>query len=82
MNAESTREQIYEVAATTAGNIGINGKQLQNLLIPIPPSAEQYRIVSKVEELIRLIDQLEYHLAAKQAVHDTFSTAALRRLEG
>ena len=81
VNAESTRKQIHEVAATTAGNIGINGRQLQNLLIPIPPLAEQCRIVSKVEELIRLIDQLEYHLAARQTVHDAFSTAAVRRLE-
>ena len=81
INAESTRKQIHEVAATTAGNIGINGKQLQNLLIPIPPLAEQHRIVSKVEELVRLTDQLERHLAAKQAAHDAFSTAAVCRLE-
>ena len=81
VNAESTRKQIHEVAATTAGNIGINGRQLQNLLIPIPPLAEQCRIVSKVEGLIRLIDQLECHLAARQTVHDAFSTAAVRRLE-
>ena len=81
VNAESTRKQIHEVAATTAGNIGINGRQLQNLLIPIPPLAEQCRIVSKVEGLIRLIDQLEYHLAARQTVHDAFSTAAVCRLE-
>ena len=81
INAESTRKQIHEVAATTAGNIGINGKQLQNLLIPIPPLAEQHRIVSKVEELMRLTAQLERHLAAKQAAHDAFSTVAARRLE-
>ena len=81
VNAKSTRKQIHEVAATTAGNIGINGRQLQNLLIPIPPLAEQYRIVSKIEGLIRLIDQLEYHLAARQTVHYAFSTAAVHRLE-
>ena len=80
MNAESTRKQIHEVAATTAGNIGINGKQLQNLLIPIPPLAEQYRIVSKVEELILLADQLEYHLAIKKTVHDALSTTAFHHL--
>ena len=80
INAESTRKQIHEVAATTAGNIGINGRQLQNLLIPIPPLAEQYRIVSKVEELILLSDQLEYHLAIKKTVHDALSTTAFHHL--
>ena len=59
-----------------------HGRQLQNLLIPIPPLAEQYRIVSKIEELIRLIDQLEYHLAARQTVHDAFSTAAFIAWKG
>ena len=80
MNAESTRKQIHGMAATTAGNIGINGKQLQNLLIPIPPLAEQYRIVSKVEELMRITDQLEYHLATKKTIHDAFSTTAIHHL--
>ena len=80
MNAESTRKQIHEVAATTAGNIGINGRQLQNLLIPIPPLAEQYRIVSKVGELIRITDRLEYHLATKKTIHDAFSTTAFHHL--
>ena len=59
LNAKWTREQIYAVAATTAGNIGINGKQLQNLLIPVPPLAEQHRIVAKADELMDLLDRLE-----------------------
>jgi len=80
MNAESTRKQIHDVAATTAGNIGINGKQLQNLLIPIPPLSEQHRIVSKVGELIRITDRFEYHLATKKTVHDAFSTTAVHHL--
>jgi len=80
INSESTRKQIHEVAATTAGNIGINGRQLQNLLIPIPPLAEQYRIVSKVGELIRITDRLEYHLATKKTAHEAFSTTAFHHL--
>lgn len=80
MNAESTRKQIHEVAATTAGNIGINGRQLQNLLIPIPPLTEQYRITSKVGELVQITARLEYHLATKKTVHDAFSTTAVHHL--
>lgn len=37
----------------------LNSDSLAALLIPLPPLAEQHRIVAKVDELMRLCDQLE-----------------------
>ncbi|HCU57929.1 MAG TPA: hypothetical protein DF984_06880 [Anaerolineaceae bacterium] len=36
------------------------------MLIPLPPLAEQRRIVAKVDQLMALVDELETHLAASR----------------
>ena len=38
---------------------GLSANSLHNLLIPLPPLAEQKRIVAKIEELLPLIDRYE-----------------------
>lgn len=43
----------------------INTDKLNNLLITIPPEAEQHRIVQKVESIMALIDQIEAELMHK-----------------
>lgn len=48
----------------------INQTTLVSLPIPLPPLAEQHRIVAKVDELMALCDQLEASVT---------STAATRR---
>ena len=37
--------------------VGLNA--LKNMLIPLPPLAEQHRIVAKLEELLPLCEQLQ-----------------------
>lgn len=48
--------------------------------VPIPPLAEQKRIVSKVDDLMKLIDDLEAKQASKVAVQTRFRTSALQAL--
>ena len=37
----------------------LNSTSLNNLIIPLPPLAEQHRIVAKIEELLTMIERLK-----------------------
>lgn len=76
MNAAPTRERIGAMCATTAGNIGLSAGKMKTVDIPLPPLAEQRRIVAKVDELMTLVDKLEAQLASARA------TASVRQRHG
>ena len=46
-------------ATTGTGQPNVNGQSLSRLIIPLPPLAEQKRIVTKIEELFAEIDKLK-----------------------
>ena len=58
----------------------INNKDIYPLSIPLPPLAEQKRIVAKVDELMALCDELETQQQQRQTVHGQLTTASLHQL--
>lgn len=58
----------------------LSAKQVNGIEIPLPPLAEQHRIVAKVDELMALCDQLEAARAEREAGRDKFTLSALAKL--
>jgi type I restriction enzyme, S subunit len=67
MNAPYFRPtQIVPELRQQCGQANVNGSKLRNMLIPLPPLAEQQRIVTKVKDLMSVCDQLEAQLNIAQ----------------
>lgn len=65
MNSPVFREsQIVPLIKKQTGQANVNGTALRNMLVPLPPLAEQRRIVAKVHELMALCDRLEASVVA------------------
>ena len=60
MSSEQCRNFLRDRASGTSGTMPkINQETLKNLPIPIPPLAEQHRIVAKCDQIMTLCDNLE-----------------------
>jgi type I restriction enzyme, S subunit len=81
-NSSLVREQIEGPIRTTSGVKNVNSKELESLLVPLPPLAEQKRIVAKVDQLMTLCDDLEAKLQQSQTDADNLVTAIVHELVG
>jgi type I restriction enzyme S subunit len=67
MNTSEFRAtQIVPLIKKQTGQANVNGTALKNMLIPLPPLAEQHRIVAKVDELMAICDQLEAQITVTE----------------
>jgi type I restriction enzyme S subunit len=71
------RRMIDEVNTTTINQITQNN--LRSTIAPLPPLAEQKRIVAKVDELMALCDRLEAQQKEREEKHTALARASLAR---
>lgn len=81
MNAPYFRQtQIEPEVVQQCGQANFNGTKLASTVVPIPPLAEQRRIVAKVAQLMALVDELETQLAASRATAANLLSALVAEL--
>lgn len=79
VTAEYFQEQVRANASGSATPI-INKGKWERIPVPIPPLAEQHRIVAKVYELMSLVDALDTQLGTAQSTAESLLTAAVAEL--
>ena len=70
-NVGVSRDFLAARSRTTAGQTGISGSDLRGIPIPLPPLAEQTRIVAEVERRLSVVEELEAVVSAnlQRAAH-------------
>ncbi|MGI8553380.1 MAG: restriction endonuclease subunit S [Dehalococcoidia bacterium] len=71
LNSVHGRKWVAAVVNQQVGQANVNGIKLQELAFPLPPQAEQHRIVAAVDRQLRFVDRLEATVATN-----------LKRVEG
>jgi len=72
---------FYQFSDKMTGIIGgISAAKFSQLLLPIPPLAEQHRIVAKVDKLMAFCDQLEQKQTDSNDTHQTLVETLLATL--
>jgi type I restriction enzyme S subunit len=72
-------EKTAEIKAAGHGvsMIHMTKEKMEKILVPVPPFAEQHRIVAKVDELMTLCDQLEAQQTTQTEAHERLVAALL-----
>jgi type I restriction enzyme S subunit len=71
-------DAVERIVAGTAYN-ALTIVKIKSMMFPLPPLAEQHRIVAKVDELMRWCDELESRLTVAQTTATHLLDAALDR---
>ena len=59
VNSLFGRRWVKSVVTQVVGQANVNGTKLRQLAIPLPPIAEQFRIVAEAERRLSVVDELE-----------------------
>jgi type I restriction enzyme S subunit len=67
LNSPDGTRTMQRLAITSSGLYSLSVGKIRQIEFPLPPLAEQRRIVAKVDQLMSLVDELETQLAASRA---------------
>lgn len=79
MNAPYFQKLVLQKSTGSATPI-INRSKWEEIPVPLPPLAEQHRIVAKVDELMALCDQLEQQQTSTNTTHHQLVELLLQNL--
>ena len=80
IQSPSVQSKIEGVASGSTNQIELNTSTVITQVLPLPPLAEQHRIVAKVDELMALCDQLENQHNNATEAHEKLVTHLLGTL--
>ena len=78
-DSELTRTAIAGLFVSTAGQKTVNQGHIGSLLLPLPPQAEQHRIVVKVDQLMSLCDQLKSRLTQARQLNQKLASTLVEQ---
>ncbi|MBC8878987.1 restriction endonuclease subunit S [Pseudomonas cerasi] len=79
LKSPAVRQVIEMTARSTSGVNNINSEEIKSLIFTMPPLSEQNEIVSRVEQLFALADQLEAKVASAQNCIDRLTQSILAK---
>jgi len=73
-----TKDQILKAFTKVTGQASISQEKLYPLIIPLPPLAEQTRIVQKLDELMKYCNELEASIKESESQNEKLLQQILR----
>ncbi len=80
LRADYVYGTIEDRATGATKQVELTASMANSQITPLPPLAEQHRIVAKVDELMKLCDELEAAQQKRESRRDRLITAALNKL--
>ncbi|WP_460149697.1 restriction endonuclease subunit S [Pseudomonas sp. S3_A03] len=79
LKSPAVRQIVEMTARSTSGVNNINSEEIKSLIFTMPPLPEQNEIVSRVEQLFAIADQLEAKVASAQNRIDRLTQSILAK---
>jgi type I restriction enzyme, S subunit len=79
-NSPSGKAEMKALAITTSGLYSLSVGKIRGIMVPVPPLKEQKRIVTKVDQLMALCDELEARQTKKRETGTRLTQSALEAL--